>query len=100
MESPVLQAKTLLRSLNETRRSEENLADELLLFLYRLRDTHRIIRSSHPLVQGKSFVVLNEVIYRLESDPDTALSDGEISGTLRSVLEGIVKGTILLGPLS
>ncbi len=97
MEPPVQQAKALLVRLNE-RRSEEGLADDLLLFLYRLKDSYRIVRSRTPLVRGKSISFLNDIVYRLESNPDAALSDDDVLEVLRSVLEGIVKGTILVAP--
>lgn len=98
MTSPVQHARTLLRDLDAKRDREVGFADELLLFLYRLRDEYGIVGSTHPLIGGKSFSFLNNLIYSLESAPEAALRNEDSLRLIRAVLEGLAVGSIVIGP--
>jgi len=72
------------------------LADEILLFLYDLHDNYLIAGSSSPHFTAKTFSVLGDVIYGLESDPDGTLLNDHWKNFILSTLEDIVTGRIVL----
>lgn len=71
-------------------------ADELLLFLYRLRDGYRIERSSSRFVSGHRFTVLSDLIHSLEADPEQALRSTERQSFILGFLSDIVEGRIVV----
>jgi hypothetical protein len=91
------QARDLLDVLKGSSEAEvRKVADDILLFCYRLRDRYVIVRSTSPRFKGPTFGFLADVIYQLESKPDETLASPESSGLLRSLLEGIVSGRIVI----
>ncbi|MFH0989269.1 MAG: hypothetical protein V1799_04545 [bacterium] len=92
------QASHLLLYLNQ--HSEDQLAgmaDEYLLFLYRLRDRYQIVRSSSRIFTGKSFSVLNDLLYQLESNPAAAMSRHDTKQLLLTLLQEMTQGKIIIG---
>jgi hypothetical protein len=90
-------AKGLLSALqqrNEPRSAA--LADDLLLFFYRLRDEHRIIQSSSSRFKGPSFSFLHELLYQLESRPDETLLSPEWRALVELLLSDISSGRIVV----
>lgn len=77
--------------------SETRVADELLLFFYRLKDTARIIRNRSTAFSGRSFDGLSGIIYDLESRPDETLSNCDQVTFLRTLLQDLENGTIAAG---
>jgi hypothetical protein len=93
----LLQARGLLNVLKGSSEAEiRKAADDLLLFCYRLHDRYVILRSTSQRFKGPTFGFLADVIYQLESKPDETLASPESSGLLRSLLEGIVSGRIVI----
>lgn len=95
MDNPIETARELLRRMHQTPPTA-TLADELLLFLYRLKDEYAIVESASRSITGKSFVVLQGVIYDLESAPDATLRNEATVGFLRTLLEELVRGNIVI----
>lgn len=97
VDEPIETARALLRRMQQTPFAERStLADELLLFLYRLKDEYAIVESTSRSISGKSFAVLQTVIYDLESAPDATMHSEETVGFLRTLLEEIVRGSIVI----
>ena len=93
----MLRASSLLRELHEHAGSQQGLtADELLLFLYRLRDGYRVVRSSSDRSQGTSFGFLSDILYQLESRPDAALESEECKSRIESLLRDLAEGKLTL----
>lgn len=97
MDNPIETARELLRRMHQTPPAElAALADELLLFLYRLKDEYAIVESTSRSIAGKSFVVLQGVMYDLESAPDATMRNEATVGFLRTLLEELVRGNIVI----
>jgi hypothetical protein len=89
----MLQASSLLRELHEHAGGQQSLsADELLLFLYRLRDGYRVVRSSSDRAKGSSFGFLPDILYQLESRPDEILQSEEWRSHIESLLRDLAEG--------
>jgi len=73
-----------------------SLADDILLFFNDLRDNYLIARSSSFRFTAKTFSILGDAIYGLESDPDGTLSSDHWKNFIQSTLEDIVTGRIIL----
>jgi hypothetical protein len=71
-----------------------SVADNALLFCYRLRDGYHIVRSKSSLGKGKSFSFLNELLYQLESRPDEALRSEEWKSMLETLLRDLASGAL------
>jgi hypothetical protein len=71
-------------------------ADDLLLFCYRLRDECRVARSTSKRFQGSSFAFLNELLYDLESRPDDTLRSEERRAFIAELLSDLASGRILV----
>ena len=71
-------------------------ADDLLLFLYRLRDGYRIVRSSSSRFKGSTFSFLHELLYQLESRPDEALRSDEWRTFIEALLRDLSSGKLIL----
>lgn len=90
-------ARGLLRWIEQTPSSElPTLADELLLFLNRLKDQYTVVETTSRSFTGKSFAVLQAVIYDLESAPDATMRNEATVEFLRALLGGIVRGSIVI----
>jgi hypothetical protein len=99
--SPIQQARELAGQLRAAAESASTApADEVLLFLYRLRDGYEIVRSSSRFVSGRRFTVLGDLIYALESNPDHALRSPERLSFVLGLLTDIAERRILIRPLS
>lgn len=97
VENAIDTARELLRRFNQALPAEvPTLADELLLYLYRLKDEFVIVRSTSRLFTGKSFAVLQNLIYNLESAPDETLHNPATVDFVRAVLEDLIRGNILI----
>lgn len=93
----VAQAGKFLEILNESAGPGLlRVADDMLLFCYRLRDEHKITRSTSARFRGRAFGFLNDVLYRLESDPDQTLQSEEWCGLLKDLFRDLAEGKILV----
>ena len=86
----------LRRTTHDPAAESSSYADDLLLFLYRLKDEYRIVKPSSRSITGKSFSVLDSLIYNLESSPDEALANTATLEFVRLLLEDLVQGNILI----
>jgi hypothetical protein len=90
------QAKAFLNTLHQTNeRHSAVIADDLLLFFYRLRDEYRIIRSTSDRFKGPSFSFLHELLYQLESKPDETMLSTEWRAFIEVLLSDIASGRIV-----
>jgi hypothetical protein len=81
------QAKKLHGILKKSEDSEIfEIADELLLFLNRLQDI--VQKSAASRIPSSS---ISEIIYRLESDPDSAMRDKDVMLRLQNILSILIK---------
>ena len=97
MQAVDLQAAALLRELLEHAGSQNDLKpDDLLLFLYRLRDGYSIVRSMRGHSTGTSFENLPDILYQLESRPDAALQSEEWRSRIESLLRELAEGRLTL----
>jgi hypothetical protein len=93
------QAKVFLTTMQQTHdRPLGTTADDLLLFLYRLRDKYRIIRSTSDRFKGPSFAFLHELLYQLESRPDETMLSAEWRGFVEALLSDMASGKIVVMP--
>jgi hypothetical protein len=91
------QAKVFLTSLQQPHeRSSAAIADDLLLFFYRLRDEFRIVRSASDRFKGPSFSFLHELLYQLESRPDETLLSAEWRTFVEALLSDIGSSRIVV----
>ncbi len=72
------------------------LADDVLLFLSRLKDHYTVVESTSRSITGKSFAVLQAVISDLESAPDATMRNEETVRFLRTLLEELVRGSLVI----
>jgi hypothetical protein len=72
------------------------LADDILLYFYDLHDNYLVARSSSFHFNAKTFSILGDVIYGLESDPDGTLLSDHWKNFIQSTLEDITSGRIVL----
>lgn len=70
------------------------LADDLLVFFYDLRDNYSVAHSSSPRFSAKSFSILGELLYSLESRPDETMQNEHWRSFCEMVLEDIALGRI------
>jgi hypothetical protein len=97
IETLAMQAKAFLATLHEMHeRSSAAAADDLLLFLYRLRDEHRIVRSTSSRFKGPSFSFLHGLLYQLESRPEETLHSVEWATFVEVLLADIASGKIVV----
>lgn len=97
MQVVALQAAALLRELLGHAGSQNNLKpDDLLLFLYRLRDGYNVVRSTRGRPTGTSFGSLPDILYQLESRPDAALQSEEWRSRIESLLRELAEGKLTL----
>ncbi|MGH2569333.1 MAG: hypothetical protein ACRDGA_13425 [Bacteroidota bacterium] len=97
MDDPIIIARSLLGRLNESSPADvPAIADDLLLFLYRLKDEYIIVRSSSRFITGTSFAVLHDLIYHLESSPDIAMRNPSTVDFIHTLLEDLTRGNILI----
>ena len=93
----MLQASSLLKELHEYAGSQRNLmADDLLLFLYRLRDRYRVLRPPGDRSKGNSFGFLPDILYQLESRPDATLQSEEWRSRIESILRDLTEGKVTI----
>jgi hypothetical protein len=91
------QADVFLRQLRDQQKGGAALsADDLLLFLYRLRDGYRIVHSGGGRFKGPSFAFLHELLYQLESRPDETLDTAEWREIIESFLQELASKKITL----
>lgn len=72
------------------------MADDVLVFCYRLRDEYRIVRSSSRQFHGPTFSFLNALLYELESKPDETMKSSEWRSVLENVLSALASGTLVV----
>jgi hypothetical protein len=90
-------AQELLQRLRSAIPTElPTLADELLRFLNRLKDDYVIVESTSRSMTGQSFAVLQAVVYDLESAPVTTMRNEAMVEFLRTLLEEIIRGTLVI----
>ena len=87
-----------LKFLNILRSSTDatELADDLLVLFYDLHDHYRIAQSSSPRFSAKSFAILGELIYNLESRPDETMQSEHWKSFCEMILEDIDTGRITI----
>ena len=69
-------------------------ADDLLSYFVYLRKNCGVAESQSPRFSGKTFTILDEVIYQLESDPDATLRNEGFKEFIVLVLEDIALNRI------
>jgi hypothetical protein len=90
-------AREFLMQLRDRQGSDTAVsADDLLLFLYRLRDGYRIVRSEGGRFKGPTFGFIHELLYQLESRPDETLASAEWREFVESLLNELASGKIAL----
>jgi hypothetical protein len=88
-----LQAASLLRQLSgQEGKPQEGLADDILLFLYRIRDGHETFHSTNTPSMVNELVHLQDVVYQLESRPDRTLESEEWKARVESLLRCLAEG--------
>ncbi len=93
----MLQASSFLRDLHELAGSRLDLnADDLLLFLYRVRDECGVRRTSTNGSKKTSFGFLPGVLYQLESRPEATLQSEEWRSRIEALLRDLAEGNIAL----
>ncbi len=91
------QADAFLKQLRDQRSGWTSLsADDLLLFLYRLHDGYRIVRSGSRRFRGPSFAFLQGLLYQLESRPDKTFDSAEWRKFIEVFLQELVSKKIIL----
>jgi len=97
----VLQAKSFRMQVSGQSGNESSLnADELLLFLYRLRDGYRIVRSKDDRRRNSSFTFLQDLLYQLESRPEETLKSAEWRKQIESLLTDLIDGSLTVAKLN
>lgn len=93
----LLEAKSLLMRLEENRgEGASAVADDVLLFFYRLRDKYCIVRSSSKQFHGPTFYFLNGLLYGLESNPEETMQSAESRSVMVNLLNALVSGVIVV----
>ncbi|MBI1807394.1 MAG: hypothetical protein HYR76_10130 [Ignavibacteria bacterium] len=94
--SPIVdQARLLLNMFRNTSDAEViHHADDLLSYFLTLRNHHGVANSRSPRFSGKTFHILEEVIYELESDPEATLLNDGFKEFIVLVLEDIALNRI------
>jgi hypothetical protein len=93
----MLQASSLLKAVREHAGGPQDMkADDLLLFLYRLRDGYRVVHSSSDRSKGNSFGFLPDILYQLESRPDATLESEEWNSRIELLLRDLAEGRLML----
>ncbi|HZY09604.1 MAG TPA: hypothetical protein VFF29_00470 [Bacteroidota bacterium] len=64
-------------------------ADDLLSYFHNLHDNFAISKSKSPRFSGNTFIILEEIIYQLESNPDETLKNSGLREFILQVLEDI-----------
>lgn len=91
------QAEEFLRQLRDPQSGGTAVsADDLLLFLYRLRDGYSIVRSGSGRFKGPTFAFIHELLYQLESRPDETLASAEWRELIESLLHELASKKIML----
>lgn len=94
-ESVPAQARALLHRFKDAG-ERRSCADDLLLFLYRLRDRAAIVENRSALFRGRSFRFLHPLIYDLESRPDVTMTDEHQSRIIQTLLSDLAAGRIVV----
>lgn len=93
------QARSLLEMLRSGSESDvRHHADDILSYFSLLHENYAVGRSSSPRFSGKTFIILEEVIYQLESDPEETLKNQGFRDFIFLVLEDIAWGRIAIVP--
>ena len=99
--SVIDQARTLLDMFRTGSESDiGHHADDVLSYFSLLHESYAVRRSSSPRFSGKTFIILEEVIYQLESDPEETLRNEGFREFILLVLEDIAQGRIDVVPRS
>lgn len=73
-------------------------ADDLLLFFYDLTDHFKLVQSRNVKFSGTLPNILKEIIYLLESSPDSALQEEPWKRFVESFLEELAAGRLIIAP--
>ncbi|MGB2868549.1 MAG: hypothetical protein WBD36_08870 [Bacteroidota bacterium] len=91
-------AATILKAMQQQSAAENSQkADELLLFFYDLNDHYRLIQSKSPRFSGTLPNILKEIIYLLESSPDSAFQNDTWMKFMLNFLEDLSTGKVIVG---
>lgn len=74
--------------------------DELLLFLYRLRDGYRVVRTTSGRAHDSSLAFIQDLLYQLESRPDEALQSPEWKAQIETLLQDLVDGKLTISKVT
>ena len=97
----IQEAQSLLKRLNEEPLDGSSaMADDVLVFCYRLRDGYRIVRSASRQFHGPTFSSLNGLLYELESNPDETMKSPEWRSVLENVLSALSSGALVVQSIS
>lgn len=64
-------------------------ADDLLSYFHNLHDNFEIAKSRSPRFSGNTFIILEEIIYQLEANPDETMKNSGLREFIYLVLEDI-----------
>ncbi|HLX11987.1 MAG TPA: hypothetical protein VKS81_04160 [Bacteroidota bacterium] len=93
----IAEAKRLLSLLKESSDQEyAKLADDILIFFHRLHDHFGIAKSSSPRFSGRTFIILEDIIYELESHPEETMQSASSHEFIVHVLEDIATGKLTI----
>ena len=93
----IAQARALLYLLENSSDSElSQHSDAFLTYFRDLHDHNAILKSTSPRFSGTTFVILDDILYRLESDPDAAFQSGDDRELMANILSDIVLGRIVI----
>jgi hypothetical protein len=91
------QARLLLTLIQNYSNAEiSKHADDFLSYFYILHDNYEILKSTSPRFSGTTFVILEDTIYRLESDPEGVFESTDFREFIVQILSDITSGRILL----
>lgn len=96
--SPIVEQAHLLLNLFQNYSDAEiaKHADDFLSYFYHLHDHCEIVKSTSPRFSGTTFVILEDTIYRLESDPESVFQSTDFKEFIAQVLSDITTGRILI----
>jgi hypothetical protein len=93
----MLQASSLLKELHDYAGGQRDLkADNLLLFLHRLRDRYRVLHPSSDRSKLTSIGFLPDILYQLESHPDATLQSEELRSRIETLLRDLAEGKLTI----
>lgn len=76
--------------------ADDRWTDDVLVFLYRLKDQFQVVRSSSMFVTPRSWGAMDDLIQQMEERGPSLLNDQDAVERLKGVLEDLSTGKIVL----